>query len=354
MYVRSKSLGRIGVLASALLLSATFASGGNVGYYEISAGRGNPIQVTPITAVGETAVQLFTLSPAELARVDVLFALNLSLGAYKPEYVNALPDITAAVNFGMVLCFAGDRYVAGAASGIPGGVGISFFRSFSNGIDIIDNTTLVTIGSSGTITNTNLDGGAFSNHGFATTGTLPAGSTAILSNSVATQAVTFSYPQGSGAVVYSSVPLDFFLRRLGPNPPSNNFRNIYAPNMVEYCASLAVRKVEIDIDIKPGINPNGVNPRSKGVIPVAVLGSADFDAGQADPASVAFGPNGASVAHNGHVEDVNNDDFPDMTFHFRSRDTGIACGDTDATLTGAIFAGARFTGTDAVKTAGCK
>ena len=110
----------------------------------------------------------------------------------------------------------------------------------------------------------------------------------------------------------------------------------------------------IDIDIKPGSDPNGVNPRSKGVIPVAVLGSVDFDATQVDFSTVRFGPDEASPVHDGHVENVNGDGFADMVFHFRSRDTGIACGDTDATLTGEIFAGAPFTGTDAVKTAGCK
>lgn len=36
----------------------------------------------------------------------------------------------------------------------------------------------------------------------------------------------------------------------------------------------------------------------------------------------------------GHVEDVNNDDFFDMVFHFNTQDIGIACNDTMATLSG--------------------
>ena len=110
----------------------------------------------------------------------------------------------------------------------------------------------------------------------------------------------------------------------------------------------------VDIDIKPDSDPNGINPRSKGVIPVAVLGSIDFDATQIDSSKVAFGPGKASAVHDGHVEDVNGDFFDDMVFHFSTQETGIACGDTDAALTGETFGGDSITGTDAVKTAGCK
>ena len=110
----------------------------------------------------------------------------------------------------------------------------------------------------------------------------------------------------------------------------------------------------VTIDIKPGSDPNSVNPRSKGVVPVAVLGSTDFDATQIDYSTVTFGPDGASPAHDGHVEDVNDDGYPDMVFHFKTRDTGIICGDTKATLMGDTFDGLSVTGTDTVKTVGCK
>ena len=108
------------------------------------------------------------------------------------------------------------------------------------------------------------------------------------------------------------------------------------------------------IDIKPGSDPNGVNPRSKGVIPVAVLGSIAFNATLVDFSTVVFGPGGASPVHDGHVEDINGDFFDDMVFHFKISETGIACGDSDATLSGEIFGGDSVAGTDAVKTAGCK
>ncbi len=44
----------------------------------------------------------------------------------------------------------------------------------------------------------------------------------------------------------------------------------------------------------------------------------------------------------------------DMMFHFKTQETGIVCGDTEATLIGETFGDIQFTGTDAVKTVGCK
>jgi hypothetical protein len=109
------------------------------------------------------------------------------------------------------------------------------------------------------------------------------------------------------------------------------------------------------VDIKPGSDPNSINPRSKGVIPVAILGTASFDATQVNAESVEFGPDGAKEAHGqGHVEDVDGDDVPDIMFHFKTQETGFQCGDTKATLTGQTFSGEEFTGTDSIQTVGCK
>ena len=101
-------------------------------------------------------------------------------------------------------------------------------------------------------------------------------------------------------------------------------------------------------------DPNVINPKSKDVMSVAVLGSVNFDATQVDSSTAKFGPGKASPLHNGHVEDVNNDGSFDMVFHFNTQDTGIACGATDATLSANTFGGDAITGTDSVKTARCK
>jgi len=46
--------------------------------------------------------------------------------------------------------------------------------------------------------------------------------------------------------------------------------------------------IGVPVDIKPGSCPNPVNVKSKGVIPVAILGTADFDVALIDPASVTL------------------------------------------------------------------
>jgi hypothetical protein len=115
----------------------------------------------------------------------------------------------------------------------------------------------------------------------------------------------------------------------------------------------AVRTVALDI--KPGESPNTINPRSKGVIPVAILTTGAFDATTVDPLSVRFGPKGAKEAHNkGHIEDVNHDGEPDLVLHFQTQATGIACGETAASLTGATRDGDLIQGSDAITTVGCK
>jgi hypothetical protein len=50
--------------------------------------------------------------------------------------------------------------------------------------------------------------------------------------------------------------------------------------------------IDVFIDIKPGSCPNPLNVKSKGVLPVAVLGSADFDVSTIDPATVRLSREG--------------------------------------------------------------
>jgi hypothetical protein len=113
--------------------------------------------------------------------------------------------------------------------------------------------------------------------------------------------------------------------------------------------------VEVSLDIKPGSAANPSNPKSNGVIPVAIVTTNSFDATTVDPMTVRFGPKGAKEAHNtGHIEDVNHDGDSDLVLHFKARATGIKCGDTSASLTGATFDGDLIEGTDIIRTVGCK
>ena len=113
--------------------------------------------------------------------------------------------------------------------------------------------------------------------------------------------------------------------------------------------------IVVVLDIKPGTFPNSVNPRSTGVIPAAIVTTDTFDAATIDVLTVKFGPRGATEAHGrGHFEDVNNDNRLDLVLHFRTRETGIGCGYTSASLTGATVDGAMIQGTDSITSVGCR
>lgn len=103
---------------------------------------------------------------------------------------------------------------------------------------------------------------------------------------------------------------------------------------------------EWPIDIKPGSDPNSINLKSKGVMPVAVLTTDLFDAATVDPDTVSFA--GASPVR-WTMEDVDGDGDMDLLFHFKTQELGLVGGSTEATLTGDTYDGETFTGVDSVR-----
>lgn len=112
--------------------------------------------------------------------------------------------------------------------------------------------------------------------------------------------------------------------------------------------------LEVEIDIKPGSECNPVNPKSQGVLPVAVFSSADFDATDINPSTAQLA--GAVVAQNPddgkwmmQEQDENGDGLLDVRLHFDTEGINVAqlAGDY-ATLTGSTFGGVDFEGRDIV------
>ena len=103
--------------------------------------------------------------------------------------------------------------------------------------------------------------------------------------------------------------------------------------------------VEVTIDIKPGSYPNSINLKSKGVVPVAVLTTDDFDASTVDPSTVLFA--GASPLR-WAWEDVDGDGDVDVLFHFKTQELNLDGDSTEATLTGETFDAVQIEGTDTV------
>jgi uncharacterized repeat protein (TIGR01451 family) len=243
-----------------LLLTRLPAAAAEVGYYDMVQGQGAPAQAPPITAAGHVPVQIFDLSAAELAGIDVLLVQNPSNGSYGVEYMSRLSTIDDAVKDGLVLVIH-DRYVTGAATILPGGSGLHAFRNFDdperNDIQVRDTTTQVTAGIGGDIGNATLDNGAFSSHGYVKDDAqLPAGAVKILTRgdpgdpaTASTELVTFSYVHEQGRVIYSTIPLDMFLSGGGGN---GNFAAVYAPNVVQYAGVLAIKAPDLEVGLTDG------------------------------------------------------------------------------------------------------
>jgi hypothetical protein len=121
---------------------------------------------------------------------------------------------------------------------------------------------------------------------------------------------------------------------------------------LESAGSLALDlTLELSIDIQRGGVSNLLNLRSRGVIPVAILGSEEFDVTRLDPETFGFGPAGAAPTHRGggHVTDVNGDGHPDFLSHYRIGEAGLVPGDMEACVTGETLDGAPFEGCDTVE-----
>lgn len=110
------------------------------------------------------------------------------------------------------------------------------------------------------------------------------------------------------------------------------------------------------IDVRPGNPKNVVNLRSSGQLPVAILGSATLDVTLVDPATVRFGPASAPAAFDPSTDlrDADGDGVTDLVLRFRIPETGIACRDTTAVLTGKTRLGQEFEVVDAIATEGCR
>ena len=141
--------------------------------------------------------------------------------------------------------------------------------------------------------------------------------------------------------------------------PCSGYQDPAESSASAYVFRLGCRS-EVMIDVKPDSRDNPVNPGSQGVIPVAILGQADFDVTSIDVTSLRFGPGGALPDHDltdpwvyaMHVVDLNLDGHLDLMQHYRTADAGIGCGDESVSLIGKTNDGCEIEATDRVTTVG--
>ena len=117
--------------------------------------------------------------------------------------------------------------------------------------------------------------------------------------------------------------------------------------------------ISVEIDIKPGSDPNSINVNSKGLLPVAIFGSSDFDVTQIDTATVDFDIfeiNGSTFATKCSIEDVDGDGIDDMVCFFKIKDIAHKCiGDFPiGQIQGQLLDGTPFRGVDDVRWVNCK
>ncbi|HSD17077.1 MAG TPA: hypothetical protein VLC71_07465 [Thermomonas sp.] len=194
----------------ALFAPAT-AYAANVGHYELCQGEGASYLASAISSGGGTPVNITVPDAAQLAGVTTLLVTNCSNDGYNSEWTTNLAAITARVQSGMTLVFY-DRAVTGAEAQLPGGSAIVALRNFDDDANIdlpTGSPLLVTNG--GPATQTNLDNGGSSSHGYVTAASIPAGGAVLAHRTLANEAVIIRYPFGSGGVVYSTIPADYYI-----------------------------------------------------------------------------------------------------------------------------------------------
>jgi len=112
-------------------------------------------------------------------------------------------------------------------------------------------------------------------------------------------------------------------------------------------------RLEVDIDIKPGSDPNSVNLGSEGVIPIAILGSESFDVHDIDQTSLEMAGNAAREKGKsgkiGSFEDANSDGHTDLVVQIPVEGLSLTEDDTEATITGLLNDGTAMAGTDAIR-----
>ena len=148
-------------------------------------------------------------------------------------------------------------------------------------------------------------------------------------------------------------PVVGFVDGPGPDASTATFAGIASLSTI---VGLIPETIPVTIDIRPESFPNPVNTRSRGVIPIAILGSNGFDVANLIPATLTFGPDGAGPAHDltdpgilsGHTGDINHDGYPDLIFHVRQQDSGITSDDEQACVGGETTGGTPIVGCDAI------
>jgi len=111
--------------------------------------------------------------------------------------------------------------------------------------------------------------------------------------------------------------------------------------------------IEIDIEIKPGSDPNCFKSDVIGIIPVAIFGSNSFDVTLIDTSTIKL--DGMAIKTTGKentplssIKDVNGDGFDDLVVKIKDSSGVFDPGIITATLTGELLNGTLIEGSDSI------
>lgn len=111
--------------------------------------------------------------------------------------------------------------------------------------------------------------------------------------------------------------------------------------------------ISVDIDIKPGSDPNSINLGSGGTVAVAIFSTAEFDATTINPETVTL--SGAPIRRKGNgtpmasIEDINGDGRMDLVVHVSTSALQLSDTAVEAVLEGQTYSGMKIRGTDSVR-----
>jgi hypothetical protein len=112
-------------------------------------------------------------------------------------------------------------------------------------------------------------------------------------------------------------------------------------------------KIEVEIDIKPYDEPNVINLKSNGNIPVAIFSTNEFNVDNIDPMTITLAESPIRIKKNGKpmsaFEDINGDGLLDMIAHIDCANLNLKTADKTAVLKGMTFDGIYIRGEDSVK-----
>ncbi len=126
-------------------------------------------------------------------------------------------------------------------------------------------------------------------------------------------------------------------------------------------ATSTASSIVVGVDVRPYTVANRIPLNAGGTLPVAILGTAEFDVTTVDPPSLAFGPaNGPWTAPvhdlgvpgvvDDHLQDVNEDGYSDLLTHYRVPELAFTDGDELGCIAGLTLGGEVLEGCDSITT----